>query len=226
MSRTKGYKYLCKYGFTAEILQRYYVDMLMPADAIGDIFGCTSGPVLRALRKFEIPVRHHNDTKRGSKASNRMDLPDAEIIEMYMQDYQSAQTVAAHFGISRGPIDRILKENGIKKKPNGKARNYFGKNSPNYNPSITDKEREQRRDMNAQAEWRDKIYELDGHRCVKCNRNGKLNAHHIFSHSKYTEKRWDTDNGATLCVYCHREFHSLYGIKRFTDQDFRDFIKP
>ena len=178
MSRTKGYKYPCKYGFNAEVLQKYYVDMMMPTDAIGDIFGCTSGPVLRALRKFGIP------------------------------------------------IDRILKENGIKKKPNGKARNYFGKNSPNYNPSITDKEREQRRDMNAQAEWRNKVYELDGHRCIKCNRNGKLNAHHIFSHAKYPEKRWDTNNGATLCVYCHREFHSLYGIKRFTDQDFRDFIKP
>ena len=215
-----------RYGLTEEFLRKHYIDMRMPSDKIGAMVGCTASNILRYLRNFGIPVRHHNDTKRGARAKNRMDLPVDEVIAMYAKDFQSAQTVADHYGISRGPIDRILKENGIPKKPMGKTRDYSGANHPNYRPSLTEKERDQRRDMNAQAEWRLKVYEADGHKCIKCDRNGKLNSHHIFSHAYHPEKRWDVKNGATLCVYCHREFHSLYGIKRFTDADFRDFIKP
>jgi len=215
-----------RYGITEEFLIENYVNKRLSSDKLAEMVGCERTAILRRLRHHGITVRGSNETKKGARSKNRIDLPEEEVIAMYMQDYQSAQTVADHYGVSVGPIHRILKENGIKTKPLGKSRNYFGENSPNYRHEITDKEREQRRDMNAQAVWREEVYKLDGHRCVKCERNGKLNAHHIFSHAYYPEKRWDVNNGATLCVYCHREFHSRYGIKRFTDADFREFITP
>ncbi len=57
--------------------------------------------------------------------------------------------------------------------------------------------------------WRDSVFERDGYKCQKCaavNGNGKriiLNAHHIQLFSKDEDKRFELDNGITLCKSCH-----------------------
>ena len=67
-----------------------------------------------------------------------------------------------------------------------------------------------KRDRNSAeyAEWRTTVFVRDGFRCQICgNVGGRLNAHHIEFFSKCVEKRFDPDNGITLCEKCHRAVH-------------------
>lgn len=65
--------------------------------------------------------------------------------------------------------------------------------------------------------WRESVFKRDDYTCRHCKtRGGKgnhvnLHPHHIHGFAHYPEKRFELDNGATLCVPCHREFHRLYG---------------
>ncbi len=61
--------------------------------------------------------------------------------------------------------------------------------------------------------WRMAVYERDGFKCQCCSKvGGELNAHHILSWHGYPEKRFDVDNGITLCVDCHR--YKVHKFKR------------
>lgn len=55
--------------------------------------------------------------------------------------------------------------------------------------------------------WSRFIRERDGNRCVVCNTDGRVAAHHVFRKSLLREARFQTGNGATLCRECHREAH-------------------
>jgi hypothetical protein len=67
-------------------------------------------------------------------------------------------------------------------------------------------------------EWRSKVFERDDYTCQECGKNGcYLEAHHIKRFSRIIEEYnirsaveaekcselWDTNNGQTLCSYCH-----------------------
>lgn len=60
------------------------------------------------------------------------------------------------------------------------------------------------------AAWRKAIYARDHYRCVLClSHERQLHAHHIQRFADYPELRFDLDNGATLCVRCHRHVHMM-----------------
>lgn len=86
-----------------------------------------------------------------------------------------------------------------------------GENHWNWQGGIS-KEND-RRDSNDYKQWRKEVYKRDNYRCTKCGSKEKLNAHHILSWKDYPEKRYDIDNGITLCQKCHIQFHRIYGYK-------------
>lgn len=93
---------------------------------------------------------------------------------------------------------------------------FIGKLNPNWNHALTDEERKlrQKRGDHKYKEWRSSIYQRDNYVCQKCfKRGGDLNVHHIENFALYPEKRYDTNNGITLCKKHHEEFHKLYGKK-------------
>jgi len=54
--------------------------------------------------------------------------------------------------------------------------------------------------------WRKTVFERDNYTCQYCGvRGGRLNADHKVPWSISREKRFDLDNGQTLCVKCHSE---------------------
>ena len=66
-------------------------------------------------------------------------------------------------------------------------------------------------------EWRKLVFERDGYTCKKCgSKSVKINAHHIFNWKDYPDRRYDIENGITLCEHCHIYFHKIYG-KKFND---------
>lgn len=209
-----------------EVAKKMYLVDMLPCDLIGEKLGCSGCVVRRRLREAGVKIRHHNDTKRGAKARNRIELDHSTVVAMYLERYASGQTVADHFGVSRQVIDRILREQGVRKKPIGEARNYYGENSPNWNPNLSPEEREKRRDTHRQREWGQKVYKRDNYTCQKCgdNKGGNLNAHHIIPHSRDRSKAWDLDNGITLCKTCHYEFHNMYSYTRCTAADLDEYL--
>ena len=59
--------------------------------------------------------------------------------------------------------------------------------------------------------WKNHVERRDGHVCQICFKvDVKLNAHHIFHYVDYPEKRFDIDNGITLCFDHHVMVHRMY----------------
>jgi predicted HNH restriction endonuclease len=70
-------------------------------------------------------------------------------------------------------------------------------------------ERRGERNSDKAKRWRYDVMARDGWICVHCgdDSGGNLNAHHVLSWARHPEKRFDVDNGKTLCEPCHWLVH-------------------
>ena len=119
-------------------------------------------------------------------------------------------------GIKTGPRTIEVKEKirkatlGKKKKitianPSWFPKGYIGSNrfkkgqkSWNEGKFLTDS-----RMGNKYKEWRKKILEKDGNKCIKCGSIEKLHCHHLIPWKVDQQKRFDVENGIVLCNSCH-----------------------
>lgn len=192
---------------------RLYVKERLASDKIASLFGVNTSTVIRALRREGVAIRHHNDTKRGAKARNRIDLDPATVATKYRRRGATMRSVSVEIGVSKAVIGRVLREAGEPAKA-ANAERPTGPDHPSWRHDLTAEEREQRRDMAKQAKWRARVYERDGYTCQCCGdaRGGNLHAHHVRDHATNKGERWKVSNGVTLCAPCHRAFHSRHGL--------------
>ena len=74
--------------------------------------------------------------------------------------------------------------------------------------------------------WRNNVFKRDNYTCIISGQVGnKINAHHIYNYSDNENNRFNLDNGVTLAEDIHKEFHSMYGVKNNTLEQFCDFYK-
>lgn len=74
-------------------------------------------------------------------------------------------------------------------------------------------------------QWRTDVFEKDNYTCQCCSQHGgKLNAHHLDGWHWCEEKRFDIENGATLCRDCHNNFYSIYGKGNNTKEQFEEWL--
>ena len=75
--------------------------------------------------------------------------------------------------------------------------------------------------------WRLKVFKRDNFTCKKCldNKGHNLHAHHIYNFSSNKTKRYDINNGITLCKKCHKEFHKKYGFKNNNIKQLEEYLK-
>lgn len=199
--------------FDLEEATRQYVREKANCYDIGDRMGVHACTVRRRLRESGIRIRHHNETKRGKPSHRRIDLDPSLVSAEYTKAGASIRSLNYMFGVSDDIIRRALKAAGVEVK----KRDRTGAKNPNWRPHLTAEERALRRDSAKMAKWRMQVYERDGFKCQRCgdSRGGNLNAHHIEAHCENKAERDNPDNGITLCVGCHREFHSAYGTRGF-----------
>ncbi len=109
---------------------------------------------------------------------------------------------------------------------NCKKHKMSGENSPNWNPNLTDEERENGRMIPGYEAWREAVFKRDNYTCLCCKkRGGKLCAHHKDNYSEFPELRIEVSNGVTLCEECHVEFHSIYSYKSNVSSQYEEFLK-
>ena len=102
-----------------------------------------------------------------------------------------------------------------------------GVNNGNYNPNLTDEDRDLSKTRNDEPEyriWRKEIFKRDSYTCQKCNQKGYLNSHHIENFSSNKKLRYIISNGTTLCKKCHLQFHKIYGRKNNTQEQLYEFL--
>lgn len=103
-----------------------------------------------------------------------------------------------------------------------------GENSPSYDARITDEQRVKGRFLYRKEldEWRSSVFERDNFTCQKCKARGvHLHAHHLNGYHWDVENRFNSDNGITLCIDCHRSFHRKYGTRNNTNQQYSEFAE-
>lgn len=113
-----------------------------------------------------------------------------------------------------------------------KSRERFrGSNNPNWKGGNrktirTERENPEYRD------WRKAVFVRDSYTCQICgahNYKGRggtvaIISHHLDCFKDFPDKRFDVDNGVTLCDKCHNQFHIVCG-KRTTKQQFENYLK-
>lgn len=109
----------------------------------------------------------------------------------------------------------------------------MGENNSNYNPNLTQEERELRRSLigdESYCRWRGDVFKKDNYTCQCCGNRGKkgkiviLNAHHLNGYHWDKENRINVDNGITLCEECHKEFHHIFGNKNNTKEQYNEYM--
>lgn len=104
-----------------------------------------------------------------------------------------------------------------------------GKNHHNWIHEKTDEERLIGRATPENWEFRKKVYERDGWTCQICHKKGgNLCVHHLDGFNWCIEKRYDLNNGITLCDGqngCHQNFHKEYGYGYNTKLQFNEFVE-
>ena len=128
--------------------------------------------------------------------------------------------------ISEANKDKPKSKEHCKKISESRMGKYCGKDSPNYNPNLTDEERIVKRNYPEYTNWRKAVYERDNYTCQKCNisKSGNLNAHHIESYDNNPEFRTNISNGITLCKKHHKDFHHQYGWGNNTREQLEEFL--
>lgn len=91
------------------------------------------------------------------------------------------------------------------------------------NPRWKGDDARRRNRLGPSRKWREQVLARDDAACQRCGAtDATLVAHHILPFETYPEKRWDVDNGLTLCQLCHFKEHgwalSDEGVHEFTDE--------
>ena len=105
---------------------------------------------------------------------------------------------------------------------------HKGENNNKFNPNLTDEERWLKRKLYGEesyAKWRTNVFQRDNYSCILCGTKGRINAHHKNSWDKHPDDRLNVDNGVTLCIDCHKDFHKKYGAGNNTEQQFEEWFE-
>ena len=100
-----------------------------------------------------------------------------------------------------------------------------GKKHYNWNPNKTQEERELGRNYPEYIAFIKRVLARDHYTCQCCGKkHEELEVHHLNGYSWYIEGRTDDTNALTLCSNCHTNYHSQYGNKHSTKEEFEEWF--
>lgn len=106
-----------------------------------------------------------------------------------------------------------------------KSKFYRGSRHPSWKPNKSSRAYSNAaRCSAAYKDWRKAVFQRDNYTCQICKvRGGNLHAHHLNGFTNFPNLRYDLNNGITLCVEHHTEFHRQYGLRNNTAEQFHQY---
>lgn len=80
--------------------------------AIEEIYGISSSPICRVLKKHNVPMRISSDYTKGTHKKKNRNIDEDEILRLY-QSGLSKEKIQKKLNISQGPINRVLKREQV-----------------------------------------------------------------------------------------------------------------
>ena len=208
--------------YDIETLQALYNEGRSLRD-IGNSVGLSSSTVKRKLVAHGVLLR---DKNQSDKDKNNWWQKYDFLYEAYVQKEQSTTDIGKVVNASGGTVHSWLVKFNIPTRPTGgtykkgttmslesrqkmsaaKKGKYTGSANPNWKGAKVTDEVRQRRSYDAKI-WREACLKRDDFVCTLCGSTEKLHVHHILEFSDYPERRWDINNGKTVCVFCHEKIH-------------------
>lgn len=215
-----SYDYVKEYieGFGCELLSEVYEgahSKLKIKCHCGEIFE-------KSFNDF----KHHNQNQCKICSGNKLSYEEVksyiegfgcELISETYEGYNSKLKIRCHCG-------EIFEKdfNHFKNNNQRQCMRCSGGYSPSYNHNLSEKERIKRRGIEGYYSFKTTVKNTFD-KCICCGSTEDLRIHHIYDYKNYEEYRTEPLNGIVLCKEHHKEFHSLYGTKHNTFEQFREF---
>lgn len=203
------------------------VEMYEQGMSLRDIatsLGCGANTIKRKLLAQGITLRNKN---HSAKLKNSWWQNKLFLERKYVDDLLSTTEIGNLVGVSSHTIHHWLTKFEIETRPVGgaykkgttmsaesrikmsKAKQgmFLGSSNPNWKGAEVSDDVRERRSYDAK-QWRLACRERDGNKCSLCNSTERLHVHHILSFKDYPERRWDINNGQTVCASCHEKIHN------------------
>ena len=105
--------------------------------------------------------------------------------------------------------------------------NNSGENHHNWNPELTDEDRQERSRMLGYKDFVKQVMQRDYYMCQITGIKGNskiLVVHHLNSFDNDKENRLNQDNAILIHKDIHKLFHSIYGYGNNTKEQFEEFL--
>jgi hypothetical protein len=197
----------------AEWLRFHYFEKDMSLRMIGALIPCSSLTIRRALVRHNIAIKPKHITYGDIKQPPRHSY---------------------HNGMWKGgnnkcvDCNKLLATRTALRCVTCKGLSVRGEKNPCWLPPEQRKvtQSEQIRQSVEYKEWRIKVWSRDKTKCKVCGiRKDPMVAHHLEGFNIFPEKRFDVDNGVTLCDKHHIAFHTNYGFGNNTKSQFEEYLE-
>ena len=201
------------------IERKYHEEMLNTREIAKLVYGRRNmGPnIIRWMERLGIETRSRSEAVSLQWVDNdERRKRQSEFTKEYLSDGTPA----------REKLIKVMQTDEYKSKS---SMAKMGSNNPMWDPNKTDEEREREkihsRRVPGYKDFRRNVYERDNYTCQVCGdeSGGNLVAHHLNGFHWDIKGRTDIDNGVTMCIMCHKEFHKIYGIKNVNLFQFSQF---
>lgn len=185
---------------------------------------------IRELSFVSEKIKNTNLQKYGSENPFGNDLIKEKIHKYWQDNYGINSSTQLPETIIKSQ-NTCLKKYGVKNYGSIYSSEHRGDLSPSWKGNLCIHDREKERFSKEYKEWRKSVFKRDNYICQCCgDRSGLghsviLQAHHIENFSSAINKRYNLDNGITLCYNCHiKLFHHLYGRVNNNKEQLDEFI--
>jgi len=196
----------------AEWLRFHYFEKDMSLRMIGALIPCSSLTIRRALTKHNIVIKPKHITYGDIKYPPR----------------SGENSLTWKGGLPKCmDCTNLVSAKNYKRCKKCVSKYYRGEKHHSWKPAdqCVGGEAWKIRNSIEYAEWRIAVWSRDKNLCKVCKTRQKVMvAHHLDGFNIFPDKRFDVNNGVTLCDKHHISFHTNYGFGNNTKEQFEEYL--